>query len=708
MGSPVTTTRPSKRLQDVHSAAVTLFNEIYAASWPQRSEALAERRFATIPGAQWEGYWGEQFENRPQLEVNMVHLALIRVEDEWRNNRISVTFTDRDGDDDETPNACASLYRADEQDSGAQEAYDNAVQEAMGGGMGAWRLRACYENEYDPDSDRQRIRFEPIYDADQCVFFDLNAKRQDKADARHCFVLTGMTRGAYEEEYGDDVSSWPKPMLAVGRFDWVQADTVYVAEYYRIEDASEKIYTFTDIGGADEKLTLIQLLATVEPVLDADGKEDEEATLQAAITAKSDIGTKLIAQKNVKVRKVHKYVMSGSRVLEDAGYLPGRSIPVFPVFGKRWFVQNVERFMGHVRLAMDSQRLMNMQLSKMAETAARSSDSKPIFDPEQIDPNISQQWADDNLKNYPFLLAKALRNPDGSIATAGPVGMTQPSVVPPVTAALIQIAQGALTELLGSAQAPEELVSNTSGRAVNLTQQRQDARAFVYLDNAAKAQRRCGEVWLEYANELYVEDMRRMKAVAVDGSSSSIMINRPVIGKDGVTSYENDIGNATCDITVDVGPTSSSKRQAMVMALTNVMTVSQDPQQASMLTAMILRNIEGEGLADMHEFERKQLLKMGIGKPTDADKAEAANAQPAAPDPNAQFLMASAAKEASTAQLNAARTQLTMAQTQSELSQPALTKAQTIETLHGVQMNGAATNPAPQSAFRPAGQPGRV
>jgi hypothetical protein len=57
------------------------------------------------------------------------------------------------------------------------------------------------------------------------------------------------------------------------------------------------------------------------------------------------------------VRKVHKYVLSGAKVLEDSGYIVGKHIPIIPVYGKRWFVDNVERCCGHVRLAKDAQRL---------------------------------------------------------------------------------------------------------------------------------------------------------------------------------------------------------------------------------------------------------------------------------------------------------------------------------------------------------------
>ena len=48
-------------------------------------------------------------------------------------------------------------------------------------------------------------------------------------------------------------------------------------------------------------------------------------------------------------------------ILEDAGYIAGKCIPIVVVYGKRWFVDNIERCMGHVRLAKDAQRLKTLQ-----------------------------------------------------------------------------------------------------------------------------------------------------------------------------------------------------------------------------------------------------------------------------------------------------------------------------------------------------------
>jgi hypothetical protein len=80
---------------------------------------------------------------------------------------------------------------------------------------------------------------EPIYDADTSVFFDLNAKRQDKADATECFVISAMTYESYIETYGDDPASWPKTVHQ-SEFDWLTPDVVYVAEYYKVETIARR------------------------------------------------------------------------------------------------------------------------------------------------------------------------------------------------------------------------------------------------------------------------------------------------------------------------------------------------------------------------------------------------------------------------------------------------------------------------------------
>lgn len=57
-------------------------------------------------------------------------------------------------------------------------------------------------------------------------------------------------------------------------------------------------------------------------------------------------------------------------------------IPLIPVYGKRWFIDDIERVEGHIAKAMDPQRLYNLQVSMLADTAAQDPGQIPIPDDE--------------------------------------------------------------------------------------------------------------------------------------------------------------------------------------------------------------------------------------------------------------------------------------------------------------------------------------
>ena len=653
-----------QRLSNLHAEALRQFNDIQTALRDERLQCLQDRRFYSLCGAQWEGPLADQYENKPKFEVNKIMLSVIRIVNEYRNNRITVDYVSKDGtDNDKLAEVCDGLYRADEQASVADEAYDNAFEEAVGGGIGAWRLRTVYEDEEDDEDDRQRIRFEPIYDADSSVFFDLNAKRQDKSDAKYCFVVTSMTRESYKETYNDDPTDWPK-IIHQYEFDWATPDVVFVAEYYKVEEKTETIRIFETIGGVEERYTA------------ADFENDE--TLEETLIA---IGTREVRQKRVKRMRVRKYIMSGGKVLEDVGYIAGKCIPIVVVYGKRWFVDNIERCMGHVRLAKDAQRLKNMQLSKLGEISALSSIEKPIMTPEQV-AGHQVMWAEDNLRDYPYLLINPITGPDGNTQAAGPMTYTKSAAIPPAMAALLQITETDMQDILGNQQGADKMVSGVSGKAVEMIQSRVDMQTFIYMSNFAKGMKRCGEIWLSMARDIYTEDKRKMKTIAPTGDAGMVELMQPTIDPEtGAMVMENDMSSATFDVIADVGPSSSSKRQATVRALTGMMQMTQDPETQQVLTAMAMMNMEGEGVSDANAYFRKKLLRMGVVEPTEDEAQELmAEMQGQPQDPNAMYLQAAA--EEATAKAAKAR-----ADTVKTVADAELSRAKTVETLANIDMD---------------------
>jgi hypothetical protein len=671
------------RLLRIHREALQRFGRISEATRDDRLQSREDRRFVSVPGAQWEGPLEAQFANKPRFELNKIAGAIARLEGDHRANRVTVDFLPRDGTPrSDVADVADGLFRSDEQDSNADEAYDNAFTEAVSGGFGAIRLRVEHEDdESEEDADDLRIRIEPITDADTSVFFDLNSKRKDKSDARFAFLVTPMTHDAYLDEWGDDPASWPKDVLDNLSQDWYTPAVVYVAEYYVVEKVKEPYTCFKtplgeEIEKTDEELDYV----------DEDESEDERGpTLRERLKLE---GAVEVDRGVDHVKRVHKYIMSGRAVLEDCGIIAGKRIPIAPVYGKRVYIDNKERWQGHVRLAKDAQRIANMLTSKLAEISAMSPVEKPIFAPEQID-GFQREWADDNIANHAYLRVNPLMNSDGSMAAGGPLGYTKAPAIPPALGGLLQFVSQDMKDILGSAQDQEKVVANISGKAVEMLQQGMDRLTAIYLDNFKQGMKCVGEIWKSMARDVYVTKGRRLKVVAADGTRASVVVGAPGLDEEGVPlkGGRNNIAEEDLDVVVDVGPSTVTKRAATVRALTGMLAIipQDDVATRQVITAAALANMEGEGLADIQDFFRRQLVRQGVIKPTEQEQQELMQEQQAKgampPDPQTQTLLAMAQKEANLAEKAKADTMRTLADTQLTQAKIKQTEASTLATI---------------------------
>ncbi len=651
-------------LRDIHKGALIASREVQEVQHEEREQNMEDRRFVTIAGAQWDGGLSDQFENKPKFEVNKIQLSLDRIKNEYKNNRITANFEATDGSENDTlADTANDLYRAAERRSQAKEAFDNAFDEGVSGGIGAWRLSTEFEDEFDPDNDLQNIIITPHFDADITIFFDLGAKRQDKLDAIKAWALIAMTRKSYIDIYDDDPVSWPKEIGNTFFFDHQKPNIVYVAEYYQVDEGEVTRTTFKSLQDEEETF---------------DDISDEKRTELEAT------GHQMISERKVKQREVHKYIMSGSKILSDEGVIAGKFIPIVPFFGKRSYINNVERASGHVRLAKDMQRLKNMQVSDLAGIASRTGEPKPIVTPDQI-ANHEDAWANENINNPAYLLLNPIVDKDGNEAPAGPLGYTQPAIVPPATAALLQITDQDIKDVLGDQAQGEKIVSNISGDAIEKIQNRIDMQTFGFMANFARAHETSGIIWLSMAKDIFTEDGnqgRKMKAITNQNKARQIELFRKVIDpKTKAVRMENDFSRAKMDIVVDVGPSSSTKRQATVNSLTNILKFAIEPETQSIITSMIMMNMEGEGVSEVREFFRNKLVQGGVLKPTEdeakalATAAQAAQNQP--PTAEEEFLQSEASKNESEVMKN-------MASIGKTIAEAGKAEAQTAEIIEGI------------------------
>lgn len=660
----------SDKLRKVHDRAMRRFDECSDPTRQNRAESLTARRFITIPGAQWEDEFGEQFDNSIKLQSDKVGKGVRKIENDYRQNRIIPDFRpDGPNANDKTADMLDGMHRADSYKYKSQQARDNAVFEAIAGGFGAYRLTNELEDPRDKENDQQRINPAALIpDADQTVFFDIGAKLYDKADARFAFIRTSYTRSAYEDQWEDASSDFPDGVAWVCR-DWFRPDVVTVAEYYELEDVDDKLWILThELSGEERRLWS----SDMEDGALADLKRD---------------GFKARSQKRQRCR-VHKYILSGAEVLEDCGLIAGECIPIVPVYGLRYFVDGIERWKGYTQDKMDDQRLFNSCVSKLMETNSLAPREVPIFDPEQIDPVIAQEWAEANIKRSPYLLAHSLRNGAGEIVASGPIGMVQPPTLGPVTATLIQLAATNLTEDLQDA---DEVKANTSAEAMDLAATRVDAKSGIYLDNIRQSVQREGEIYLSMAAEVYVEEGREVETMDEDGADGRATLSEAYTDpKTGSHMTINDLTTGRYKVIVSVTEATATRRDKTVKAMLSLAEAAIGAQdiemaQAALNTAVL--NIDGEGSDNLIEWVRKRAVQSGLVPPTEEEqKAMDDASQNQQPDPLAQVAEAQAQDFKAGAQLKQAKVGETQANTE-------LKRAQTVETLANAAANDAKPQP---------------
>jgi len=621
--------------------ALLQFNTISSALRDERMLSLEDRRFLSIAGAQWEGDWGAQFENGIRVQINKTQRGHDKIINDYRANRFTVNFRPVDnGANDDTSELLNGLLYADIYRSKGQQAFDNAFAEGSAGGMGAWRLCNEYEDEYDPDNDHQRIGIYQIVDADQRVFFDLDAKLYDKSDARYAYVMHSMTPEAFKEEYGDErLSSWPENRLRTNWFDWFRPTVVYVAEYYEVEERNEELRIYSRKATGEEYRYW-----------------SSEVTDEMAQDLKNR-GFEVRKSRKVKRKRVHKWLLSGAEVLEDCGYIAGSCIPIIPFYGKRVFIDNIERVKGHVRDAKDPARVYNSQISKLVETASLAPREVPIFAPEQME-GLGKHWERMNIDRHPYALAHPLTDPmTGNIIQSGPVAYLKPPDLPPVLGTLIQQTGADIAEITNGDDGSMEIKSNVSAEAMDIASSRVDAKSFIYMDNFRQSMQRFGEVYYAMAKEVYVEEGREVQTMDEDGETETATLhelytdpNTKAHGK----RYDLSVGrfNVIADVT-EATSTRRDKTVRTMMALAQASTAVQAPQigQAALLTA--IKNMDGEGIDGFQDFAHKMAVQLGLDELTPEEQQQA-QGQQQQPDPQSITLLAQAkALEAQAGKLEA-------------------------------------------------------
>jgi len=627
----------------------------YYAVDQQRDWSNEDIRFVDVDGAMYEDWFREElFDDRPKMEFNKVAQSVHRFLGEWASNRFQTKFIPDDGITSEADAELLSgLYRKDFRRSSGAEAIDNAVQEMAKGGYSALRLSTEFIDEEDIDNDKQRVIFEPIFSGYNSTIFDANAKKYDKSDARHVTYLEQMTREAAEEEWGEKISSAFQPP-SQRRFNWNNVAHVWIGHFYEIREKKETVIVFEDPLGRRKSIY--------------------EKDFKPFLKELADGGYEEISKRKKIRRTVWKTIIGGTSILEEAVRIPGKLLPIIPMYGYRSYVDGKEFWYGIVRKNKDANRLFNMAATSIAEAAATTSKSIPIFTDEQVEGRESA-LSEMHLGKYNYTIINQLYDESGNMIPAGPVGMWPASPVDPNNAAVMQIASEYIQSETGGA--PQDILDpHASGKAINAITARVDMNTAVLMDNISKTLKRVGEVYRSIAGEIYDVE-QKINLIKEDGTESAAVLFELITDEEtGRTKAINDITTGVYEVIVDTGSSFASKRRETMQDMKDIMTIT-PPESPYMpfLYAEWIAALDGPDLAGLKEFNSGKMLEMGLRKPENEEEVallqqqqeaqtneqgEYLQALAAESNANAQESLSNIEKNSSVAQLNAAKTAETL------------------------------------------------
>lgn len=173
--------------------------------------------------------------NRPVLSPDELDQYLNATINNLRQNKRAIKVNPKgSGANDKDAERRSAIIRGIEYASNAQSAYTNAFECSINCGMGFFRVTTkiiSKENEVEP---RIKIIENPL-----SVLLDPNALEADFSDQKRCFVMNVVRQRDFKKKYpkaertdftADDMTAAP---------DWISAQNIMVAEYWRIDDYDE-------------------------------------------------------------------------------------------------------------------------------------------------------------------------------------------------------------------------------------------------------------------------------------------------------------------------------------------------------------------------------------------------------------------------------------------------------------------------------------
>ena len=210
-----------------------------------RRDAADDIRFARL-GEQWPDRVRKdrELDGRPCLTINRLPAFIRQVVNDARQNKPSIVCHPvDDAADPETAEIFNGLIRNIEQSSDAEVAYDTALDFAVTGGFGYFRINSRYARDdgFDQDLVIERVA-NPF-----SIYGDPHSTAADSSDWNTAFVVDSLPKSTFEARWkGAEPVDWTGEGYGGLAGPWLEGDRVMVAEYWRRDAVAKTIVALSD------------------------------------------------------------------------------------------------------------------------------------------------------------------------------------------------------------------------------------------------------------------------------------------------------------------------------------------------------------------------------------------------------------------------------------------------------------------------------
>lgn len=484
-----------------------------------RQKQLEDKKFAA--GDQWPAAIKQQRadDGRPCLTIDRLKPQIKQVTNQQRQMRPAVQVNAVDNAaDPKTAEVLQGMVRHIENQSDADDAYDQAGKDQTEIGCGYWRYRTEY---VDDSTGNQRIVIDRIRNRFS-VYDDPAAQKRDRSDRKFLFHTSWLTREELEARYPNATATSADLFQGLGDEAplWMDGEKFLVAEYWRVE-------------------------VTRKPIALPDRKT-----------------------RTVESRKVYCDHITALEVLESYEWA-GKYIPFCVALGEEIDIEGKVDLVGMVRGAKDPQRMFNYWKSATTEAMALAPKAPFLAAEGQLEPYLPM-WKSANSKNLPYLLYK----PVTLGGTLAPPPQRQ-TAEPPIQA-MMRETQGAENDIraaTGFFDTNQRETREMSGVAIRARQAQGEHGNSDYLDGLARAVRFGGRILVDLIPKIY-DAPRVVRILGLDNQPKTVMVHGgqappvdPLTGAptlpEGVKEiYDLSVGEF--DVTVTAGPSYATARAEFV------------------------------------------------------------------------------------------------------------------------------------------------